>query len=91
MASVRSARGHRSILWDTILSQYANSPTITQMLANIQQYLDPTGNIDDFYDDVWNIQTAQGYGLDVWGRIVGVNRILQVSNTAYFGFIGPSG
>ena len=78
-------------LWDTILSQYANSPTITQMLANMQQYLDPTGNIDDFYDDIWNIQTAQGYGLDVWGRIVGVNRILQVSNTAYFGFIGPSG
>ncbi|TIR44152.1 MAG: DUF2612 domain-containing protein, partial [Mesorhizobium sp.] len=35
---------------------------------------------------IWDVDTAQGYGLDVWGRIVGVNRILQVTAGDWFGF-----
>ncbi len=75
----------------TIQSQYANSPTIVQLIQNMNGYLDPSANIDDFFDYVWNIDTAQGYGLDLWGRIVGVNRVLQITTTDYFGFEGPSG
>jgi hypothetical protein len=34
-----------------------------------------------------NVDTAVGYGLDVWGRIVGISRIIQIINPApYFGF-----
>lgn len=69
----------------TIISQYANSPAINQIIADFDAWIDPSANIDAFYDLVWNVQTAQGYGLDVWGRIVGVNRVLQVSGK-YFGF-----
>jgi hypothetical protein len=75
----------------TVLSQFANSPTLMQLLANMNDYIDPTALIDAFYDQMFNIATAQGYGLDVAGRIVGVGRVLQVASSTYFGFTGPSG
>lgn len=75
----------------TILSQYANSPTIMQLITNMNAYLDPTANINAFYDLLWNVDTAVGYGLDVWGRIVGVGRVLRITGAEYFGFDGPGG
>src|SRR5260221_2382599 len=72
--------------WATIISQYANSPIITQLISNFFQYVDPTVNIDAFYDFVWNLDTAKGYGLDVWGRIVGVQRQLNVPVGKFLGF-----
>jgi len=75
----------------TILSQFANSPTIVQLITNLNAYFDPRANIDQFYADMWNIETAVGYGLDVWGRIVGVSRVLQITSTLWFGFTGPAG
>lgn len=73
-------------VYDTVISQYANSPTLLQLVESMAGYLDQTANIDAFFDLIWNVDTAQGYGLDVWGRIVGVGRILQISDTFYFGF-----
>lgn len=70
----------------TILSQYGASPTIQQLLYGWNQNLDPTPLLDMFYSQVWNIETAQGWGLDVWGRIVGVGRILALANEKYLGF-----
>lgn len=70
----------------TLISQYANSPILTQLLANFDEYIDQSQNMDLFFDRVWNVITAQGYGLDVWGRIVGVQRTLQVAVGKYFGF-----
>ena len=71
----------------TIISQYANSPTITQLIQNMNQYLDPRTDFDAFYDFVWNVDTAQGFGLDIWGRIVNIKRELQIPNDpVYFGF-----
>ena len=70
----------------TLISEYANSPILTSLLNNFNEYMDPTANIDNFYNLIWNIATAQGYGLDVWGRIVGVQRILTVNSGTYFGF-----
>jgi hypothetical protein len=75
----------------TILSQYGNSPIIRQLIANMNAYIDPEANIDAFYNLLWNVDTAQGYGLDVWGRIVCVGRVLEISSASYFGFTGPSG
>lgn len=74
-------------IWNTIISQYANSPVITTLILNMFQSLDQTRNMDDFFDLIWNIDTAQGYGLDVWGRILAVNRVLKIINPSpYFGF-----
>lgn len=70
----------------TVISQYANSPTLLQLINNFWGYVDQSANLDAFFDMVWNVDTAQGWGLDVWGRIVGVSRVLQVAAGAYFGF-----
>lgn len=70
----------------TIISQYANSPVILRLIQNFDIYVDPTANINAFYNMLWNVDTAQGYGLDVWGRIVGVTRTLQVAQGRWLGF-----
>jgi hypothetical protein len=70
----------------TIYAQYANSPVLTALVEFFSNWLDPAQLIDFFYDNVWNIATATGWGLDVWGRIVGVNRVLQAAPSRYFGF-----
>ena len=71
---------------DTIISQYGTSPTLNALIGAFNQWIDPTIDIDDFYQRIWNLDTAEGYGLDVWGRIVGVGRVLQVAAAKYFGF-----
>jgi hypothetical protein len=73
-------------VWTTIISQYANSEIITELCSNFADYFDQTANMDAFYDTIMNVATAEGYGLDVWGRIVGVNRVLTLTSGIYFGF-----
>lgn len=60
----------------TIASQYGNSPTLLQLIYNMNENIDPRADIDGFFDFIWNVDTAQGFGLDIWGRIVGVNRTI---------------
>ena len=75
------------VFWNTVISQYANSPILTQLIQNFDECIDQTRNFDNFYDDIWNIATASGIGLDIWGRIVGVSRVIQLPGSAsYFGF-----
>jgi hypothetical protein len=58
---------------DTIISQYGTSPRITALIDFFAAWfgLDP---FDLFFNDLWNIDTAVGYGLDVWGRILNFPR-----------------
>jgi hypothetical protein len=73
--------------WATVMSQYANSPILTAMIESFNAAMDQTVNVENLYDLIWNVLTAQGYGLDVWGRIVGVSRTLTFpGGTAYIGF-----
>ena len=67
---------------DTVISQYGNSPVLLQLLNNMNAYIDPTANLTNFYDQVWNVQTAVGYGLDRIGRVVGVNRVINIPFSA---------
>lgn len=73
-------------VWQTIISQYANSEILTRLIRNLDAYIDQRRNFDNFYKFIWNVDTAQGVGLDIWGRIVGVNRVLNVAEEEYFGF-----
>ena len=58
-----------------------------QLSINMNQYLDPRADLIAFYNYVWNVDTAVGFGLDIWGRIVGVSRIVPIPGTAgSFGF-----
>lgn len=71
----------------TIISQYKDSPILSEILSNLDEYIEPSTNLRAFYDMVWNIDTASSYGLDVWGRIVGVSRYILVSTSgANFSF-----
>lgn len=78
--------------WATILRQYSNSPILDAIINSYAAALDPTELFDELFDDIWNVMTAQGYGLDVWGRIVGVSRTLQLPPSAdqFFGFQATS-
>lgn len=64
----------------TVISQYANSPTLMQLISNMNAYIDPSADIEAFYEMVWNVDTAQGFGLDTWGKIVSLEngRLLKI-------------
>jgi hypothetical protein len=71
----------------TLISQYGTSSVIAQLVQNMGQYFDQYTNWENFYNFVWNVNTAQGFGLDIWGTIVGVSRLLHVPNSGLtFGF-----
>lgn len=73
----------------TILSQYANSPTLVQLIQNMDGYIDPSTDIDAFYNLIWNVDTAVGLGLDIWGKIVGLEngrKLTIPSSEINFGF-----
>lgn len=65
----------------TILSQYANSPAITEILANINENIDTKIDIENFYKNYFDPATAVGAGLDIWGAVVGVGRRLKLTIT----------
>lgn len=57
-----------------IQSQYGDSPHIKGVIRGYYNYISPQKDIDLIYDKMINIYTAEGYGLDVWGRIVNIDR-----------------
>lgn len=75
-------------LGKTVIREFSNSPILLQLLADMDQWCDLSAFTSSFYDDVWNINTAQGFGLDIWGRILGQSRYLQVTQSPgdNFGF-----
>jgi hypothetical protein len=78
--------------FSTIMSQYADSPILLGLITSFNAAMDQTQNIETLYDMLWNIASATGYGLDVWGRIVGVSRALSFpGGTPYLGFNEPGG
>jgi uncharacterized protein DUF2612 len=73
----------------TVINQYAVSPRMLALLEAIDEWISPDADLEQFYSLIWDIRPqggAQGYGLDVWGRIVGVKRVLNVGTGSYFGF-----
>jgi len=76
----------------TLISQYAQSPVITQLIDNLAEYFDQSANWNNFYQYVWNLDTAQAWGLDFWGKVLRVTRFLELPITAeYLGFEAAGG
>jgi len=74
-------------LWQqTLLSQYVDSPTLTSLIESFSDAISPDTDITNFYNNIWNVATAVGNGLDIWGQIVGVSRYLKINVSNYFGF-----
>lgn len=63
----------------TVARQYLNSPIIMSLIDSMNAAIDPSGDIDNFLIWIWQVSTARGFGLDIWGRIVGVSRTLLTS------------
>jgi hypothetical protein len=75
--------------WQTLLNEYAETDELVRMIGEFNAAVDPTENLDNFYDTMWNLLTAVGYGLSIWGNIVGAPRTLPVTGTTgqpTFGF-----
>lgn len=72
----------------TVMRQFANSPTLMALLEDFDQWVDPAKFAADFLFNVWDISTATGFGLDIWGRILGQSRYLEIQQVPgdNFGF-----
>jgi len=59
-------------LEQTIVSQYGNSPRILAIVQGMNTNIDPYRDIDGFYNAIFNVATANLFGLAIWSRIVGI-------------------
>jgi len=75
----------QSILW-----QYQNAPNITALLQAKQDVWDTdfTDFWEDFYTNIFNLQTANDFGLAVWAIILGapITYIVTAGGAASWGF-----
>lgn len=75
-------------LWEkTIQSQYGTSPHIKGIIEAFAKRIDPTAEIEEFYEKYFDPRTAEGIGLDIWGVIVGASREIEVDSQEYLGFL----
>lgn len=72
----------------TIMSQYANSPKLMHIIQTLFEAVDMTKFTADYQRLIMSLPTANGYGLDIWGIIVGISRAVRFPNPEgeYFGF-----
>lgn len=73
---------------ETIQSQYGASPHLRGIIEAAAKRIDPNNDINTFYEKIFNLDTAEGVGLDIWGQIVAVPRRMMVPSGEYFGFDG---
>ena len=82
--------------WDiaeTVQSQYATSKRMRAVIDAFWNAINPKADIDLLYKKLVNPRTAEGTGLDVWGRIVAIGRsyLAAEDTNPYFGFDPPEG
>ncbi len=81
-ADVRSLFDVKSDACASIQSQYSASDNMTSVIAGFARMIDPYEEIQSFYDDIFNILSAQGQGLDLWGEIIDIPRIISVNDAS---------
>ena len=70
----------------TVQSQYAASPKIVALARGFAWLEDTQPDTELFYAAVFDIMTAYGWGLDNWGRILGMGRFLDYPGDDFLGF-----
>lgn len=84
-------------LLQAILWQYTNAQTLQSLLTQKQRWYDVNQQQfwQDWYDDVFNLQSANAFGLSVWSIILGlplfVNNPAPGDEGAVFGFDTQTG
>ena len=74
---VRADDDIRTEFMPFVQSQYSASTKMISILESCREHILPDADIVSFFDNIFNIETATGYGLDVWGNIIGVSRFIQ--------------
>lgn len=70
----------------TINGDYLSSPTIMGMITSFNDAIDPQSDIELLRTNILDIDTAQGFGLDILGRVIGLPRqVRSVSSSAISG------
>lgn len=74
----------------TIIMQYLHSPSLLALIHGFNAAMDPEDWLQEFYRRVFDVDTAEGWGLDVWGRIVAIERTLEIEGSDWLplGFRG---
>lgn len=73
----------------TIISQYEHSPRLLALIRAFNRLIDPEPQIAAFYALAVDPDTAKDWGLDCWGRIVAIERKIELTgDDSAFGFIG---
>lgn len=91
MPDIRDAENVRrdALYPETMLSQYVHSPRLTALIRTMEQALDPEPALDEWRRRALDVLTADGWGLDQWGKIVDIGRVIALSgDDGTFGFIG---
>lgn len=57
-----------------MLSQYANSPKYVTLYNGLNDLFNNASTIEDWFNVVYNLNTAEGFGLDIWGKILNQGR-----------------
>lgn len=75
-------------MWqDTILTQYSSSQKLLSIIDTFNQAVSLDDFTDEFIEKVWDLTTCEAFGLDMWGKIVGVSRyIIAPIDNESFGF-----
>ena len=61
-----------------IYHQYAHSPKLLSFIDGMARALTPINDLKNFYEMVFNIDSAEGIGLDIWGDILNIKRSLYL-------------
>lgn len=75
-------------MWkDTILTQYSASTKLLSIIDTFNQAVSLDDFTDEFIAKVWDLTTSETFGLDMWGKIVGVSRYITAPiESSSFGF-----
>lgn len=73
-----------------MISQYANSPKYVALYNGLTEMFSNAKLLEDWFNIVYNLKTATGFGLDIWGSILDQGRQFSYidNGTEKFVFLG---
>lgn len=63
-----------------MISQYANSPKFIALVSGLRNIFSNAKTLGDWFNVVFNLKTATGFGLDIWGEILNQGRLFYYVN-----------
>ena len=63
-----------------MISQYANSPRFVSLVNGLTSIFSNAQTLEDWFNIVYNLKTAKGYGLDIWGSILNQGRLFYYTD-----------